>query len=149
MAVKSGSIVGLGNYAPTEVEELRVGQVALAVVCSPRANGELVAPFVAHDVIDGRQERETRFVGHAPDLRVLVRVGAYERPIQSLAGIEIGSSLPDYGRMDQVPIFLARNLVFATQPVAFEMRGGLPAEPTNVSCLIDAQFERDRVKCGH
>lgn len=70
-------------------DELGVAHVVLGIIGAPSADDEAPCAIGFEHVIDGRQQREAKFVGGLARLGLLIVVGADQRPIEHLAGVEI------------------------------------------------------------
>ena len=70
-------------------DEFRVAHVVLGIIGAPRADDEAPCAIGLENVIDGGEERETKFIGGLAGLGLVVVVGADQRPIERLAYVTI------------------------------------------------------------
>lgn len=133
-------------------DEFLVAHVVLGVIGAPRADDEAPGAIGFEHMIDGGQEREALLVGGFAGLGLVVVVGADQRPIERLAGVEIMRAVIPDGLVNVGAILLAGEVPFR-EPLAIplQMRRGLASEPAQVRSVVDFEVGADGVAAsvGH
>lgn len=133
-------------------DEFGVAHVVLGIIGAPRADDEAPCAVGFEHVIDGGQEREAELVGGLTGLRLVVVVGADQRPIERLASVEIMRPVIADGLVDIGAIPFAGEVEFGKPPaIPLQMRGRLAPQPPEVGGVLDLQAGGDGVAAfvGH
>lgn len=138
--------------ALAEGDELSVAHVVLSVVGAPRADDEAPCAVGFEYVIDGGQERKAELVSGLARLGLVIVVGADQRPIERLAGVEIMRAVIADGLVNVGAILLAGEVEFG-EPLAItlQVRRRFAPQPAKVGGVLDADDGGDGVAAffGH
>lgn len=133
-------------------DEFGVAHVVLGVIGAPCADNEAVCAVGFEDVIDGRQEREVRLVGGLACLGLCVVIGADQRPIERLAGVEIMRALIADGLVNlEAVVFAGEVEVGKPFAIPLQMRRRFAPQPAQIGGVLDAEGSGDGVAAfvGH
>ena len=127
-------------------DELGVAHVVLGVVGAPCADDEAPCAVGFEHMIDGGQEREAELVGGLAGLGLVIVVGADQRPIERLAGVEIMRAVIADGLVNVGAILLAGEVEFG-EPLAIplQMRRRLAPQPPDVGGVFNAEIGGDGI----
>ena len=142
----------MDDDALAQGDELGVAHVVLGVIGAPRADDEAVFAIGFEHVIDGGEQREAEFVGGLAGLGLCVVIGADQRPVEFLAGVEIMRSVIADGFVNLEAVAFAGEVeVGEPLAVALQMRRRLAPQPAEVGRVVDTEASGDGVAAfvGH